>query len=162
MKKLIITMGLTVLASSAVANVDPVVSEYQKIDALQKTAPYLATSLIALNGRTATVCDSIASFDDAIKFDEVLALVAYVTNKRGLDSSEESVRRLDKATIAVCQSLLSEMVGEPKAVSELQKELSNITSKYSLSVMSGMDNETASKQLSADYNELRNKYLNQD
>jgi len=42
MKKLIITMGLSLLASSAVANVDPVVSEYQKIDALQKLAPSLS------------------------------------------------------------------------------------------------------------------------
>lgn len=105
MKKLIITMGLALFASAAVANVDPVVSEYQRIDALQKTAPYLADSLIALNGRTATGCDSIASFDDAIKFDEVFALLAYVTNKRGRDGSEEYVRLLDTATIAVCQSL---------------------------------------------------------
>lgn len=119
MKKQIAAMGLTLVASTAVANVDPIVSEYQKIYFLQQSAPYLANSLIVLNGRTATGCDSIASFDDAIKFDEVLALVAYATNNGGLDGSEEL---LDKATIAVCQSLLSEMVGG-------QKELSNITSK---------------------------------
>lgn len=38
MIKPFITMFLTALASSAVANVDPVVSEYQKIDALQKNS----------------------------------------------------------------------------------------------------------------------------
>lgn len=46
MKKLIVTMGLTLVSLSAIANVDPVVSEYQKIDALQKTAPSLAETLI--------------------------------------------------------------------------------------------------------------------
>jgi hypothetical protein len=162
MKKLLITMGLTLLASSAVANVDPVVSEYQKIDALQKTAPSLADSLIALNGRTASGCDSIASFDDAIKFDEVLALVAYATNKGGLDGSEEAVRLLDKATIAVCQSLISSMIEKPQAMSELEKQLNAITSKHAQAIADGVDYETASKQLSADYAEIRNKFLNQD
>ncbi|EKA5635946.1 hypothetical protein OKZ62_001850 [Vibrio navarrensis] len=163
MKKLVITMGLTLVASTAVANVDPVVSEYQKIDALQKVAPSLADALITLNGRTATSCDAIASFDDAIKFDEVLALVAYVTNKRGLDGSEEFVRLLDKATIAVCQSLISSMLEKPQAMTEFEKQLKVVTSKYALDLMSGMaDSVTASKQLNDDYAELRNKYLGQN
>ncbi|HIF5791468.1 TPA: hypothetical protein ACX3EG_003888 [Vibrio parahaemolyticus] len=162
MKKLIITMGLSLLASSAVANVDPVVSEYQKIDALQKVAPSLADALITLNGRTATSCDAIASFDEAIKFDEVLALVAYVTNKRGLDGSEEFVRLLDKATIAVCQSLISSMIEKPQAMTELEKQLKAITSKHAQAIADGVDHETASKQLSEDYAELRNKYLEQN
>lgn len=162
MKMLIVTMSLTLLASSAVANVDPVVSEYQKIDALQHTAPYLADSLITLNGRTATACDSIASFDDAIKFNEVLALVAYVTNKRGLDGSEEFVRLLDKATIAVCQSLISSMIEKPQAMTELEKQLKEITSKYAQAIADGVVHDIASKQLSADYAEIRNKFINQD
>ncbi|HGF7154930.1 TPA: hypothetical protein AB5C39_003072 [Vibrio mimicus] len=162
MIKPFITMFLTALASSAVANVDPVVSEYQKIDALQKTAPYLADSLIALNGRTATGCDSVASFDDAIKFNEVLALLAYVTSKRGLDGSEEFVRLLDKATIAVCQSLISSMIEKPQAMTELEKQLKAITSKHAQAIADGADHETALKQFSADYAEIRNKFLNQD
>lgn len=154
MIKPFITMFLTALASSAVANVDPVVSEYQKIDALQKTAPYLADSLIALNGRTATGCDSVASFD--------LALLAYVTSKRGLDGSEEFVRLLDKATIAVCQSLISSMIEKPQAMTELEKQLKAITSKHAQAIADGADHETALKQFSADYAEIRNKFLNQD
>lgn len=162
MKKVIITMGLTLVTSSAFANVDPVVSEYQKIDGLQKAAPSLAETLIAVNAGTASGCDSVAPLDSLIKFDEVAAL-AYMVNAKGrMDGSDEMTAQLDKATIAVCQSLLSKMVGEPKEVTELQKALSDITSKYSLSVMSGTDNETASKQLSADFNELRNNYLKAD
>ena len=162
MKKLIITMSLTLVASSTLANVDPVVSEYKNINGLQQAAPSLAETLIAVNARTATGCDLVAPLDSLIKFEEVAALASLVNAKGRMDGSDEMTAQLDKATIAVCQSLLSEMVGEPKEVTELQKELSNITSKYSLSVISGMDNETASKQLSADSNELRNKYLKED
>lgn len=46
MKKLILTMGLTLLASSAVANVDPVVSEYKKINALQKLGKLAVNTLL--------------------------------------------------------------------------------------------------------------------
>ncbi|HFQ4951168.1 TPA: hypothetical protein ACGUO9_004209 [Vibrio vulnificus] len=162
MKKLIIAMGLSLLASSAVANVDPVVSEYQKIDALQKLAPSLSEVLIAVNARTATGCEMISPFDSLVKYEEVIGLAAYVKMQGGMDGSEELVQLLDKATIAVCQSLISNMVEKPKAMSQLQKELSHITSKYSLAVMSGVDSETASKQLNDDYSELRSKYLGQN
>lgn len=162
MKKLILTIGLSLLSSSAVANVDPVVSEYQKIDALQKLAPSLSEVLIAVNARTATGCEMISPFDSLVKYEEVIGLAGYVKMQGGMDGSEELVQLLDKATIAVCQSLINNMIEKPKAMSQLQKELSHITSKYSLAVMSGVDSETASKQLSEDYAELRNKYLEQN
>lgn len=153
MKNVIITMCLTLVTSSALASVDPLVSEYQKIDGLQKAAPSLAETLIAVNARTATGCNLVAPLDLLIKFDEV-AVLAYMVNEKGrMDGSDEMTAQLDKATIAVCQSLLSEMVGEPKEVTELQKELRKIDSKYALSAI---------KRLSADYNELRNKYLKED
>lgn len=146
-------MGLTLVTSSALANVDPLVSEYQKIDGLQKTAPSWAETLIAVNARTATVCGLVSPLDSLINFDEVAALERMVNEKGRMDGSDEMTAQLDKATISVCQSLLSEMVGEPKEVTELQKKLSNIDYKYSLSVI---------KRLSARYPELLNKYLKED
>ncbi|EMI7322214.1 hypothetical protein V6957_003776 [Vibrio parahaemolyticus] len=162
MKKLIITMGFSLLASSAVANVDPVVSEYQKIDALQKLAPSLSEVLIAVNARTATGCEMISPFDSLVKYEEVIGLAAYVKMQGGMDGSEELVQLLDKATIAVCQSLISSMIEKPQAMTELEKQLKAITSKHAQAIADGIDHETASKQLSEDYAELRNKYLEQN
>lgn len=160
MKKSIITMGLTLLASSALANVDPVVSEYQKIYGLQKIAPSLAETLIAVNARTAIGCDLVAPLDSLIKFNEVAALVYLVNAKGRVDDSDEITTQLDKATTAVCQSLISNMIEKPKAMSQLQKEISHIIFKYSFAATSGVDSETASKQLDEDFAELTNKYLN--
>lgn len=76
-----------------------------------------------------------------------------------MDASDTLVGLIDAATIAVCQQLISNMLEKPKASSQIQKELSHITSKYSLALMSGVDGEIASKQLREDYAELRSKYL---
>lgn len=162
MKKLALAMVMSTLASNAIATVDPVVSEYQKIDALQRTAPSLSEVLIAVNGRTATGCEMISPFDSLVKYEEVIGLAAYVKMQGGMDGSEKLAALLDQATIAVCKSLISSMLEKPQALTELEKSLKDISSKYAQAIADGVDNETASKQLSADYAELRNKHLNQE
>ncbi|OEE38319.1 hypothetical protein A1QO_02770 [Vibrio genomosp. F10 str. ZF-129] len=162
MKKFVVAMVLSTLASSAFATVDPVVSEYQKIYALQRMAPSMSEVLIAVNGRTATDCEMISPFDSLVKYEEVIELADYVRMQGGMDGTEKLSALLDQATTAVCQSLISSMVESPKDSTEFEESLKAMTSKHAQAMADGVDSKVASKQLNADFTEIRNELLNKE
>lgn len=108
MKRIILSMSLTLFASSTLANVDPVVSAYQHIAALQLTDPSLAETLVLVNAKTAMECTQVAPFDSLLEFDEVRDLNSYIRTAGGMDGSETLIGLIDAATNAVCQSLKSQ------------------------------------------------------
>jgi len=108
MKSIPLILALLLSSTVTADTVDPVVSEYQTLNALRKTYPQLAAMVTIVNGETASNCNTVLPISELVKFERFNLLSNYVSHEGVFSDSELAEVELVLAIAAICTSILDD------------------------------------------------------
>ncbi|MDA0146647.1 hypothetical protein OCT63_20760 [Vibrio sp. RW] len=120
MKTQLLSLALLLTSTFSAADVDPLVSEYQTLDALNKNYPQIAQMVIAVNGGTATLCETVFPLSELLKYEAFNSLGVHVSKDGVLEDTAAAHENLHRAVRSLCLSLFTSEI-----LTESQQSLSS-------------------------------------